>query len=109
MRDRFDLEDQIIRTGNYADQIRDLAEFMINNEGSYDIDKAHNALVGIAQMIDIHSDKMYNTMCDVLELNQKSSSQPLTNADTSAIMKKCGKGCEKCGPTAGMTELDFIG
>jgi len=96
MKDRFDLEEQIIRTGNYADQIRDLAEFMIENEGSYDFDRVHNALVGIGEMIDVHTDKMYNTMCDALELNQKSSSLPLTDADISTIMKKCGGSCGGC-------------
>lgn len=95
MADRFDLEEQILRTGDYANQLRDLAEFMIENDGSYDIDKMHNALVGIAQMLEIHTDKMYNTMCDALELNQKSSSLPLTDADVAPIMKKCGGGC--CG------------
>lgn len=95
MSDRFDLEEEIARTGNYANQLRDLAEFMIENDGTYDLDKMHNALVGIAQMLDIHTDKMYNTMCDALELNQKSSSPPLTDADIAPIMKKCGGGC--CG------------
>jgi hypothetical protein len=101
MKDRFDIEEQIIRTGNYADQIRDLAEFMIENEGSYDFDRVHNALVGIAEMIDVHTDKMYNTMCYAMQLNQKNSSPPLTDADDSAIMNKCGKGCQKRDPTAG--------
>ena len=96
MSDRFDLEEQILRTGDYANQLRDLAEFMIENDASYDLDKMHNALVGIAQMLDIHTDKMYNTMCDALELNQNSSSQPLTDTDISSIIKKCGGGCGGC-------------
>lgn len=71
MKDRFDLEQEIIRTSEYASQLRDLAEFMIENEGSYDFDKVHIALVGISEMLDIHTDKMYNTMCDSLCLNKK--------------------------------------
>lgn len=89
MSDRFDLEEQILRTSDYANQLRDLAEFMIENEGSYDFDKVHNILVGISQMLDIHTDKMYNTMCDALDLNkdvqdssQLTLKQDLTNADT---------------------------
>jgi len=96
MKDRFDLEEQITRTGDYASQLRDLAEFMIENDGSYDIDKMHNALVGIAQMLDIHTDKMYNTMCDALELNQK----PVATQDVSSVVKKCGGGC--CSGSLGL-------
>ena len=115
MSDRFDLEDQIMRTGNYADQIRDLAAFMIENEGAYDFDKIHNAMVGIAEMIEIHADKMYNTMCDALDLDkgiqdssQLTVKQDLTNADT-PVRTSCRRGCGKCDPTAGMSDLDFIG
>ena len=71
MKDRFDLEQEILRTSDYVVQLKNLAEFMIDNEGNYDFDKAHNALVGIAEMLDIHTDKMYNTMCDSLCLNKK--------------------------------------
>lgn len=67
MKDRFDLEQQIIRTSEYANQIRDLMEFMVENE--FDQDKTLNALIGIAVMIDIHTDKMYNVMCEALELD----------------------------------------
>ena len=94
MSDRFDLEEQILRTSEYANQLKDLAEFMINNEGMYEPDRIHNALIGISQMIDIHTDKMYNTMCDALELNQKSSNPPLTNADTpvrTSCKGECGR------------------
>ena len=101
MADRFDLEEQILRTSDYANQLRDLAEFMIENEGSYDFDKIHNALVGISQMLDIHTDKMYNTMCDALDLNkdvqdssQLTLKQDLTNADTpvrTSCKGECGR------------------
>ena len=67
MKDRFDLEQEIIRTSEYANQIRDLMEFMVENE--FDEDKTLNALIGIAEMIDIHTDKMYNVMCEALELD----------------------------------------
>lgn len=101
MSDRFDLEEQILRTSDYANQLRDLAEFMIENEGIYDFDKVHNILVGISQMLDIHTDKMYNTMCDALDLNkdvqdssQLTVKQDLTNADTpvrTSCKGECGR------------------
>lgn len=67
MKDRFDLEQEITRTSEYASQIRDLVEFMVEN--GFNEDKTLNALIGIAEMIDIHTDKMYNIMCEALELN----------------------------------------
>ena len=67
MKDRFDLEQEILRTSEYANQIRDLMKFMVENE--FDEDKTFNALIGIAEMIDIHTDKMYNVMCEALELD----------------------------------------
>lgn len=82
MKDRFDLEQEIIRTSEYASQIRDLIEFMVENsfdENSFDEDKILNVLIGIAEMIDIHTDKMYNVMCEALELNTASTKSCVKN------------------------------
>jgi len=106
MPDRFDLEEKIVKTANYADQLRDLAEFIIETE-DYDVDKLHNVLVGMAQMLDIHTDKMYNTMCDALDLNkdiqdssQLTLKQDLTEADTPVITSRkgeCGRAHQSYG------------
>jgi len=77
MKDRFDLEQEISRTSEYASQIRDLVEFMVEN--GFNEDKTLNALIGIAEMIDIHTDKMYNVMCQALELNTDSMKSCVKN------------------------------
>lgn len=77
MKDRFDLEQEITRTSEYASQIRDLVEFMVEN--GFNEDKTLNALIGIAEMIDIHTDKMYNVMCEALELNTVSTKSCVKN------------------------------
>ena len=100
MKDRFDLEEQILRTSDYANQIRDAIEFWMNDPVKDD-DKIINVLIGIAGMLDIHTDKMYNIMCDALNLNkgisdssQLTVKQDLTNADTpvrTSCKGECGR------------------
>ena len=76
MVDRFDLEQEILRTSDYASQLKNLAEFMVDNDGNYSTDRVHNIIIGLAEMLDIHTDKMYNVMCDCLCLNQKEGKCP---------------------------------
>lgn len=68
MKDRFELENEIASTHNFASHLRDLSNAIL--EESIDVDEASNALEGIAVLIDIHAQKMYDTMCEVLSLNE---------------------------------------
>lgn len=68
MKDRFDLENEITTTHNFASSLRDLSNAIIDE--SIGIDELANALEGIAVLIDVHAQKMYDTMCEILGLNE---------------------------------------
>jgi len=71
MKDRFDLEQEILRTTNYADDLRTVVENMLNDsiEGITDVDKYANAIEGIAILIEMQSNKMFDTMSQCFKLD----------------------------------------
>ena len=71
MKDRFDLEQEILRTTNYADNLRTVVENMLNDsiEGITDVDKYANAIEGVAILIEMHSNKMFDTMSQCFKLD----------------------------------------
>lgn len=71
MKDRFDLEQEILQVKSYTDNIRMTANKMINddNNESVDIDFYWNALNGIAVLLDMHSDVMFDTMKQCFKLD----------------------------------------
>ena len=71
MKDRFDLEQEILQIKSYADNIRMTAERMINDDQneSINIDFYWNALDGIAVLLDMHSDVMFDTMQQCFKLD----------------------------------------
>ena len=71
MKDRFDLEQEILRTTNYADNLRTVVENMLNDsiEGITDVDKYANAIEGIAILIEMQSNKMFDTMSQCFKLD----------------------------------------
>ena len=71
MKDRFDLEQEILQIKGYADNIRMTSERMINDDQneSINIDFYWNALDGIAVLLDMHSDVMFDTMQQCFKLD----------------------------------------
>jgi len=70
MKDRFDLENEIMRTTNYADDLRTITESMINDSlDNMDVDKYINAIEGVASLIELHSNKMFDTMSQCFKLD----------------------------------------
>lgn len=71
MKDRFDLEQELLRIKSYADNIRMTVNRMINDDQneSIDIDFYWNALNGIAALMDMHSDVMFDTMQQCFKLD----------------------------------------
>jgi len=68
MKDRFDLEEEILQTHNFEDQLdlicKGIIEYKLTN------DEVVNALVGLRVLITLHTNKIYDTMCQALKLNQ---------------------------------------
>lgn len=71
MKDRFDLEQEILQIKSYADNIRMTANRMIDDDQneSIDIDFYWNALNGVAVLLDMHSDVMFDTMQQCFKLD----------------------------------------
>lgn len=71
MKDRFDLEQELLQIKSYADNIRMTAERMINDDhdGNVNIDFYWNALNGIAVLLDMHSDVLFDTMQQCFKLD----------------------------------------
>jgi hypothetical protein len=71
MKDRFDLEQEILRTTNYADDLRTVVENMLNDsiEGITDVDKYANAIEGVAILIEMQSNKMLDAMSQCFKLD----------------------------------------
>jgi len=71
MKDRFDLENEIMRTANYADDLRTITENMINDsvDGNVNVDKYFNAIEGVSCLIEMHSNKMFDTMSQCFKLD----------------------------------------
>ena len=71
MKDRFDLEQEILQIKSYADNIRMTSNRMIDDDQnkSIDIDFYWNALNGIAVLLDLHSDVMFDTMQQCFKLD----------------------------------------
>lgn len=68
MKDRFDLENEITQIHTYADQLGMVCENIMDGD-SLDKDDIFNVLTGIKILLDMHGDKLYDTMCQVLKLN----------------------------------------
>jgi len=72
MKDRFDLEQEILQIKNYSEDIRMVVENLINNQydsSNIDTDKYCNVLEGVATLLDMHSDKMFDTMSQCFKLD----------------------------------------
>jgi len=71
MKDRFDLEQEILRTTNYANDLRTVVENMLNDsiEGITDVDKYANAIEGVAILIEMQCNKMLDTMSQCFKLD----------------------------------------
>ena len=71
MKDRFDLEQEILQVKSYADKIRMTSNRMINDDQNetIDIDFYWNALNGIAVLLDMHSDVMFDTLKQCFKLD----------------------------------------
>ena len=69
MKDRFDLEQEIMNLSNYVDQIS-LIRMAVDNG---DIELASKALEGLSATLDLHRERLFDTMCQVLHIDEYNS------------------------------------
>lgn len=67
MKDRFDLENEINELYFYANQIGSISESIM--EDDLDKDTIINALDGIKILLEIHTKKLFDTMCQSFRLD----------------------------------------
>jgi hypothetical protein len=67
MKDRFDLEQEINTMYNFVEQLGTISEAIL--ESRLSTDETVNAIEGIRVMIDLHTQKLHDTMCQILKLD----------------------------------------
>lgn len=71
-KDRSDLESTIMALGHTADDLRVLAESVLDGQLIYDEDRLHTALTGLAELVDARFEKSFDTYKQVFELDEYS-------------------------------------
>lgn len=67
MKDRFDLEQEINSISNISDQLATVCEAILEERIS--VDETANALEGIRVILNLQSQKLHDTMCQVFKLD----------------------------------------
>lgn len=70
MKDRFDLENEINELHTYADQIDLVSDTIINTTKDIDKDTIINALSGLSTLLNMKTNKLFDTFCEVFKLDQ---------------------------------------
>jgi hypothetical protein len=68
MADRFDLESKITDTYHFVDHLNDLSYAVLENNLTED--EIANALHGLAVLIKVHSDKLFQVFSESLKLDE---------------------------------------
>jgi len=68
MKDRFDLENEISQLHNFADNLGTVCEGIL--EHNLDNDEIVNALEGLRVLLNLHANKLHDTMAQCFNLDQ---------------------------------------
>lgn len=68
MKDRFELEQDIVQFASFADQLRLISDSFL--EGKLDDDKIANALEGVAILIELHQEKTFDSFKQSFNLDE---------------------------------------
>ena len=108
MKDRFDLENEIVRLHTFAEDIETVSNLLSESENIDDdlCDKSTKVLNYLSAILSLHADKLMDTMCQCFKLDEYRDRQtselsvdiPLTDADNRVTTKRSGK-CSYNAPT----------
>jgi len=70
--DRFDVEQEINEIGHFADIIKNYADQLYDGRRKQSMDDIHTTLHGFANLLEAHSERMYETHCKHYDLNEYS-------------------------------------
>ena len=70
--DRFDIEQEINQVGHFSDIIKNYADPLYDGRRKQSMDDIHTTLHGFANLLEAHSETMYETHCKHYNLNEYS-------------------------------------
>ena len=72
MKDRFDLENEIMKLHSFIEDIDSVSNLLMDSENLDDdlSDMASNALNGISVLMKLHAEKMLDTVSQIFKLDQ---------------------------------------
>jgi len=70
MKDRFDLESEIMSMYSSAEDLKTIAEMILDSDMVYTKDRIWNTLWGLAEVMEAKTRKLEDTFCQVFELNE---------------------------------------
>jgi hypothetical protein len=74
MKNRFHLEEEITQLYSYADHLSLISESIIS-DNDLDKDSIINAIEGVKILLNMHTHKLLDTMCQVLKLDSYNSKE----------------------------------
>lgn len=72
MKDRFDLENEIVSTSSFCDHLDDIMDSLFEKD-HLDRDEIISRIGAVSTLLRHHTDKMLDTMCQVLHLDEYNS------------------------------------
>lgn len=75
MKDRFDLESEIANTHNFCEYLDDLQLYVLETD-EIDVDYVSNYLLSVSTLLKSHANKMMDSMCQVLKLDNYNPDLP---------------------------------
>jgi hypothetical protein len=73
MKNRFDLEQEIMECWNITSDINDVYEYVMNGDGELtpaDRDKVANILLGVSQLYELKFNKLFNTFEECVKVGE---------------------------------------
>ena len=80
MKDRFDLEQEIMQIVSFKEIVDTLAWRVLDSVEPLSEDRIANALIGLSEMLDHHNVKMLDTLSQCFRLNEYRKHLPETKA-----------------------------
>lgn len=89
MKDRFDLEEEIMKLFSFVDDIQATVAYLAETDTDPRIiDNVSNILLGTSTLLGLHADKMLDTMSQCFELDEYHNPDKQVE-DTKYNLKKC--------------------
>jgi hypothetical protein len=103
MKDRLDLEQEILKLYSFAEDVDDLVQHVMSREiwPVETQDEICNVLIGLSTRLKIHSEKTFDTMCQALRLDMYNEI-PVDGDPSSELTVTPCDDCECCDRTSGM-------